>query len=81
MNSPTSIHFGKLTTHRSVMARALGLVSGGILWLLLFLILPSLLVLAIAFTTRSPDGEIIWSFTFENFTRLLGFTEDGWSSD
>ncbi|MEX2216263.1 MAG: ABC transporter permease [Phycisphaeraceae bacterium] len=81
MNGKELIHFGQLTTRRSVLARSLALISGGMLWLLLFLILPAILIMAIAFTTRSPDGEIIWSFTTDNFTRLLGFGPDGWSSD
>lgn len=49
------------------------------MWLGLFFILPGLLLLAIAFATRSPTGGIEWTFTLDNFRRLVGYGSFGWS--
>ena len=42
----------------------------GILWLLFFLAIPSLLLLALAFATRGSYGEILWQPTLKNFKPL-----------
>jgi spermidine/putrescine transport system permease protein len=53
--------------------------SPALLWLTLFFVLPTLLLLAIAFTTRSSTGGIEWTFTLDNFKRLAGYGLFGWS--
>lgn len=61
--------------------RGLMMVAGGVLWLLVFLALPTLVLIAVAFTERGPYGQIQWSFTFDNFWRLLGWGSFGWSAE
>ena len=53
-------------------------VTPGIGWLLVFFVLPTLLLLGIAFATRSPVGGIEWKFTTANFTKLVGYGTFGW---
>jgi len=59
---------------------ALGWIAPGILWLLLFLAIPSVLLLAVAFATRGSYGEILWTPTLQNIKKLAGFGTFGWSS-
>jgi len=40
------------------------------------LIIPLLLTLVVSFGQRSPDGNVIYSFSIENYTRLIGFSTD-----
>jgi spermidine/putrescine transport system permease protein len=63
------------------MLRAAWWALPGLLWLILFLALPSLLLLALAFATRGSYGEILWEPTLRNFKRLAGFGVFGWSPD
>jgi len=44
------------------------------LWMLALLIIPLLLTLVISFGKRSADGEVIYSFTLNNYTRLMGYS-------
>src|SRR5690349_12058061 len=45
-------------------------------WLFILLIIPLFLTLIVSFGRRSPDGEVIYSFTIENYTRLFGYSTD-----
>jgi spermidine/putrescine transport system permease protein len=45
-------------------------------WLFILLIIPLILTLIISFGKRSPDGEVIYSFTFANYARLIGVSTD-----
>lgn len=56
-------------------------ITPAMVWLFLFLILPGLLILAASFATRGDYGEVIWSFSTENYTRAAGFGILGWSPD
>ena len=47
------------------------LAAPSVLWLVAFLILPLLLVLAISFTERGPYGVLIWSWTLQNYARAM----------
>lgn len=69
---------GELTTTRSLRWRGLLWIAAGMAWLLAFLALPALLLVVIAFAQRGDYGEIEWSWTTENFTRLAGFGLWGW---
>ncbi len=40
------------------------------------LIIPLLLTLVVSFGQRSPDGNVIYSFSFNNYVRLLGYSTD-----
>lgn len=70
---------GRLTARRRLMREAWSCAGGGLLWLTLFLVLPSLLVGGMAFAGRDPYGQVVWDFTLENFRRLAGFGALGWS--
>lgn len=46
------------------------------LWLFVLLIIPLILTLVVSFGQRSPDGEVIYSFTLDNYLRLMGYSTD-----
>src|SRR5512139_125732 len=50
------------------------LASPTMLWMLGLLIIPLLLTLIISFGRRSPDGDVIFTFTLDNYIRLLGYS-------
>jgi spermidine/putrescine transport system permease protein len=50
------------------------LASPTMLWMLALLIIPLLLTMVVSFGRRSPDGEVIFSFSLDNYIRLLGFS-------
>ena len=60
------IWYGELTSVRSLLKRGLLFLSPGIAWLLVFLVLPGLVLVAVSFASRGSYGELIWSFSFEN---------------
>lgn len=73
---------GQLRTRRQLTQRGLSYIGAPSLWITLLLLLPSLVLVVIAFTPRDPlGGDIVWSFTLENFKRLAGLGTDTWNSD
>src|SRR5262245_22129862 len=46
------------------------------LWMLVLLIIPLLLTLIVSFGKRSSDGEVIYSFSLNNYLRLFGYSAD-----
>jgi spermidine/putrescine transport system permease protein len=52
------------------------LATPTMLWMLGLLIIPLLLTLVISFGRRSPDGNVIYTFTFDNYIRLFGYSTD-----
>ncbi|MBE0683871.1 MAG: ABC transporter permease [Anaerolineales bacterium] len=46
------------------------------LWLFFLLIIPLILTLVISFGKRSPDGDVIYTFSLNNYTRLFGYSTD-----
>lgn len=54
---------------------------GGLLWLMAFLVLPCIGIALVSFATRGQYGDIEWTFTLENFRRLIGYGVFGWSGD
>lgn len=44
------------------------------LWMLALLIIPLILTLIVSFGKRSPDGEVIFSFSLDNYVRLFGYS-------
>ena len=75
------VWYGELTTQRNLARRGLGYLGPGILWLLLFLVLPGLVLILVSFITRGGYGQLVWDFTFENYKRFLGFSVFGWTAD
>ena len=81
MTNNLLIWYGELTTPGTLIKRGRALISLGIVWLLLFMILPGLVLVGVSFATRGDYGELIWSFSTENYERLLGFSVFGWTAD
>lgn len=56
--------------------RGLLLISPTVLWMVGLLIIPLILVVITSFGRRSPDGNIIYTFTLDNYARLIGISRD-----
>ena len=54
------------------------LIVPTMLVMLILLVIPLILTLITSFGQRDPDGNVIYTFTLENYWRLLGFTPEGW---
>ena len=83
MTKPSDLEIfeGKVTT-RGRMLRMGALLSGpGLLWLMAFLFLPMLGLCVMAFAARGNYGSVQWTFSTENFWRLMGFGLFGWTPD
>ncbi|HLO27085.1 MAG TPA: ABC transporter permease [Geobacteraceae bacterium] len=72
---------GELTSRRSLTNRGLSFLSSGMLWLAIFLIVPTIVFMALSFADRGEYGEIIWKFTVDNYQRLMGYSVFGWTPD
>ena len=78
MIDPFVFH-GQITTRRRLFWQALANICPGMVWMLVFMIVPACLVGILSLVTRGPDGQILWIFTSKNFERLAGFGIFGWS--
>lgn len=56
------------------------LIAPTLLWMLVLLIIPLLLTVVTSFGQRDTDGNVIYTFTLENYRRLVGFTEAGFDT-
>lgn len=45
-------------------------------WLFFLLIIPLFLTLVISFGQRSPDGNVVYTFSLNNYIRLFGYSTD-----
>ncbi len=54
------------------------LVLPALLWMVFLLIIPLMLTIITSFGQRDADGNVIYTFTLENYARLLGFGGEGW---
>lgn len=70
---------GALTTAARQRRRGWWVGGWAVLWLLLFLVLPGLLIAALAFASRGPSGEVVWELGWHNLRRLAGWGVFGWS--
>lgn len=75
------VWLGRISTRPRLLARAAGLATPGIAWILLFLVLPSLLIAVVSFTTRDPFGRVEWTFSLDGWRRVAGYGTFGWSAD
>lgn len=66
--------FQRLRENRSAQGTLLALPT--MIWMMALLIIPLLLTLIISFGRRSPDGGVIYSFSLDNYLRLLGYSTD-----
>ncbi len=75
------VWFGHLSDPRRLKRRGWAMVGGGLGWLLLLFMLPSLGLVAVAFAQRGDYGAIDWTLTLENFRRAAGAGVLQWTSD
>ncbi len=75
------VWYGELTTSRRLTKRGLLFLSPGMLWLMIFLVLPGLVLVIASFASRGAYGELVWQFSLENYKRLAGFGIFGWTPD
>jgi spermidine/putrescine transport system permease protein len=75
------VWYGELTSPTKLRSRGLFFALPGFVWLLLFLLIPSLAVVAVSFAERGNYGEIVWHFSLENYKRAAGYGIFGWSAD
>jgi spermidine/putrescine transport system permease protein len=75
------IWYGELTTQRRLYGWGGMFLVWALVWLTIFLVLPSLVLMAVSFAGRGPYGELIWTFSMDNFKRLAGYGILGWSAD
>lgn len=75
------IWYGELTTQRRLWLRGLGFLVLAAVWLVIFLVLPMIVLLALGFAQRGAYGEVIWRFSLDNFRRVLGFGFFEWTPD
>ena len=62
----------RLRENKSAQGTLLALPT--LFWMFALLIIPLLLTLVISFGKRSPDGDVIYGFSLDNYTRLLGYS-------
>ena len=65
----------KLRENRSL--QGILLMTPTMLIMVALLIIPLMLTVITSFGQRDPDGNVIYTFTLENYWRLMGFTENG----
>ena len=75
------VRHGELTSAPGLRRRGLLLLAPGALWLLLFLVLPGVILGAVAFCARGADGQVEWTPSLGAFRRLAGYGILGWSPD
>ena len=75
------IWYGELTTQGQLLKRGFLFLSSGMIWLMVFLVLPGLVLVLVSFATRGAYGQLEWTFTIENYKRLMGFSLFGWTTD
>jgi spermidine/putrescine transport system permease protein len=59
----------------------LWLLLPAVVWLLAFLAIPAIALVALSAAERGQFGEVVWNFSLENYKRLLGYGIFGWSPD
>jgi spermidine/putrescine transport system permease protein len=64
--------FQRLRENRSSQGTLLALPT--ILWMTILLIIPLILTTIVSFGKRTADGGVIFSFSFDNYIRLLGYS-------
>jgi len=73
MGNRLLIWYGELTSVRRLVLRGLAFILLPELWLTVFLVLPSLALVAVAFAQRDEYGNIVWQFSLLNMKKLVGY--------
>lgn len=60
--------------------RGLLLIAPVMILIIGLLIIPLILVVITSFGSRSPDGNVVYGFSLDNYRRLLGITPNGFDS-
>ena len=47
------------------------LLLPSMIWLTVFFVIPMLIVVAVSFASRTAYGQIVFDWTFQNYTRFL----------
>lgn len=68
-----TVHYGEPMPRSGHFWRSTWLSGPGIVWMSVFLLLPMLIIAAMSFAVRGPNGEIEWSFSLESYRRLAGY--------
>lgn len=68
----------KLRENRQL--QGLLLILPTLLWMIGLLIIPLLLTVVTSFGQRDTDGNVIYTFTLENYARLIGITPEGFDN-
>lgn len=53
------------------------LILPAILWMVVLLVIPLAMTVVTSFGQRDPDGNVIYTFSIENYLRLAGITPEG----
>jgi spermidine/putrescine transport system permease protein len=81
MGNRLLIWYGELTTERKLVLRGLAFIFCAEFWLTVFLMLPSITLVAVAFARRDDYGNVVWEFSLVNLRKLIGYgvVEVNWS--
>ncbi len=75
------VWYGELVVQKDLIKRGALFLSPGMLWLMIFLVLPGLILVVVSFAGRGGYGELVWDFSLENYQRLMGYGIFGWTPD
>jgi len=75
------IWYGELLSQKKLIKRGALFLSPGMLWLMIFLVLPGLILILVSFAGRGAYGELVWEFGLGNYKRLMGYGIFGWTPD
>ncbi|NOX32404.1 MAG: ABC transporter permease [Deltaproteobacteria bacterium] len=75
------IWYGELLTQKKLIKRGALFLTPGMLWLMIFLVLPGLILILVSFAGRGAYGELVWDFGLANYKRLAGYGIFGWTAD
>ncbi len=70
---------GELLSPWQELLRSLLFAGPGVLWVVVFLVLPGLLLLVCSFLSRGEFGQVGLPLTLANYLRLLGYGPLGWT--
>ena len=73
------VWYGELATTRKLTRRGIFLMALPLAWITVLLVVPLGAMIAWSVAQRGASGDIVWSFTLSNFTRLAGFDAFGWT--
>ncbi len=73
--------YGGIHSRRDLHVQGSILMGPGLAWLLVFLALPATGLVLLSLAQRGDFGDIHWTWTLENYKRLLGYGLFGWTPD